>query len=123
MKFLNEDDLHEINRMVVSSTGGSFGAVNEANLHYVCARAKTISKSFCSISAYYFFSLAFEAHAFTDGNKRTSISAVVSFLAKNGRNLVASEEELIGYALLVASGQVNRKELELWLKNKIERNK
>lgn len=123
MNFLGPKDVKRINLEVIRQSGGAFGAVNEANLHHVCQRAESVSRSLAKVAAYYFYSLAFEAHAFTDGNKRTAISATVAVLNANSESLVAKDDELVGFALLVASGQAGRKEVEKWLLKRMKKQK
>ena len=121
MHFLSPEDVKRINLEVIRQTGGALGAVSEANLHHVCQRAGTVSKTLAGVAAYYFHSLAFEAHAFTDGNKRTAISAAVAFLKANSVSIEAQDDELVGFALLVASGQASRGEVEEWLIKRMKR--
>lgn len=121
MNFLEPEDAKRINREVIRQTGGAYGAVNEANLHHVCERANTSSKTASGVAAHYFHSLAFTAHAFTDGNKRTAISATVAFLAANGMKLEAKDDEVVGFALLVASGQADVSDVRKWLFKRMKR--
>ncbi len=120
MEYLTEEDLKTANHEVIKESGGANGAVNEANLHHVCDRVKTHGKNVIEKASFYLFYLAFQAHAFTDGNKRTSIAACVAFLEKNGHLLDATDEELIGMALLVASGNFSLKQTQDWLKERVK---
>ncbi len=120
MNYLTPDQLASANEKIIDSSGGTRGSLNEANLHHVCERAKSVSKEVVQIAAYYFYFLAFQAHAFTDGNKRTAIAALVEFLVINKRKLDATDEELVGFALLTASGNASKTEVEKWLKTRIK---
>lgn len=122
MKYLSLEELHEINETVIWVSGGTQGSVNEANLFHVFSRAKPI-KTISRIAAFYLYSLGYQAHAFTDGNKRTAIAAMLLFLQKNGCSIETNNEELIGIALSVASGSTTLKEAEKWVKTRIKSKK
>ncbi len=121
MHFLSPEQIRQINAKVVSASGGSTGAVNEANLHHVCERAKTVSKSIYRVAAYYLHSFAYSAHAFVDGNKRTAIGSTVEFLGGNGYAINARDDELVGMGLMAASGNASLSEVEKWLKARIKK--
>ena len=99
------------------------GAVNEANLHHACQRAKSFGKTVHEKAAFYLHFLAATAHAFTEGNKRTALATCNNFLKKNGYSLEATDEELVGISLLVASGNFTLDETTAWLKTKAKKSK
>lgn len=55
-------------------------------------------------------------HAFADGNKRTAMVAMATFLEINGEKFVAPEVETVLTMLGVASGSMTEKELAVWLR-------
>lgn len=55
------------------------------------------------------------SHPFVDGNKRVGIAAAALFLQRNGRQLVASNQEVERFTLRVAQGQVAVNEIAAWL--------
>ena len=121
MNYLSPDDVRKINLLVIRNTGGTAGAVNEANLHHLCERAKRVRGGLIEVASYYLHAIAYQAHAFTDGNKRTAIQAALLFLLSNDRALEASEDELVGMALLVATGEIKRAGIEKWLRKRVNK--
>lgn len=54
-------------------------------------------------------------HAFVDGNKRTGIYIMLSFLEMNGIRLQCTDDELVEIGLSVASGKMKYEELLQWV--------
>ena len=55
-------------------------------------------------------------HPFIDGIKRTGIACTVLFLRQNGITFSAKNSELEKFTLRVASSQIKRSEIAVWLK-------
>jgi death on curing protein len=55
---------------------------------------------------------------FIDGNKRTALVAAELFLALNGFELQASDEECVLITLSLAAGELNETELAAWIERK-----
>lgn len=123
MFFLEPEDVRKINQIVVEFSGGSKGYVNEANLFHVCAGAKRISRGVVKVAAYYLYHFAYTAHAFTDGNKRTALEAMIFFLVANGSFIKTNNEELVGLVLMTAKGEKSLVEVEQWIKTRLKRQK
>ncbi len=68
------------------------------------------------LAAGYAFGLA-RNHPFADGNKRTALVVCLSFLAQNGLELEAPQEEVYLMFYGVASGEVSEAELADWLRS------
>ena len=60
----------------------------------------------CELAAAYLFDIA-KNHPFVDGNKRTALAAADLFLAFNGLDLQAEDEDLIQFILMVAAGEID----------------
>lgn len=56
-------------------------------------------------------------HPFLDGNKRAGFMAAYTFLAVNGFQLVAPEEEAVLQTLALAASEIGAEEYALWLKD------
>ena len=54
-------------------------------------------------------------HAFFDRNKRIGIYAMLVFLELNGMEIECSEEELIALGLGIASGEIEEKDIAIWI--------
>lgn len=65
-------------------------------------------------AAVYFHGLA-TVHCFSEGNKRTAVIVGYTFLAANGVELNADEEELFSVAIQVAIKRMSLEDLARWL--------
>ena len=54
-------------------------------------------------------------HPFNDGNKRTGIHLMLTFLKLNQVSLIYSEQELVELGLSVASGEFSKSDVENWI--------
>jgi len=55
-------------------------------------------------------------HPFIDGNKRVAFVLMDVFLQENGWQITADEEEAYATMMALASGQITKVQLSLWLK-------
>ena len=62
-----------------------------------------------------------QAHAFMDGNKRIAAAITETFLETNGGQLMMTNEEVVQLFLDVASGVLNRDEVERSLRGKVRK--
>ena len=65
-------------------------------------------------------------HPFMDGNKRTAFVAASAFLLLNGKDLIASESDVVKTFQKLAEGTLSENELVLWFKKNtksIDKNK
>jgi death-on-curing protein len=58
-------------------------------------------------------------HPYNDGNKRVAFVVMAVFLALNGRELVASEPEVVTTIVALASGELDEETLENWIRRRI----
>ncbi len=68
-----------------------------------------------TLAAAYGFGLV-RNHPYRDGNKRIGFLAIVTFLAMNGRELVATDAEVVTEILALADGRVSEDELASWIR-------
>jgi death-on-curing protein len=71
-----------------------------------------------SLAAAYGFGLS-RNDAFVDGNKRTALLAIVTFLGLNGVEFDVPEPEAVVMMLAVAAGEVDEEGLALWIADKL----
>lgn len=76
------------------------------------------NEDMAALTAAYAFGLV-RNHPFIDGNKRTGLLAVVTFLGLNGIDFVAPEAETAITMLALASGEIDEGELTHWIREKI----
>ena len=60
-------------------------------------------------------------HPFVDGNKRTALAALGTFLKSNGWNLRTTQVDVIRTMVSVAAGELTEAELTAWIDGRIER--
>jgi serine/threonine-protein kinase len=71
------------------------------------------------LAAAYAFGIA-KNHPFVDGNKRTAFVACELFLAANGHELAASDEECLAMMLGLAASEVSEAEFAAWLRENVQ---
>lgn len=73
-----------------------------------------------TLAAAYAFGLA-KSNPFNDGNKRTAFLAAVVFLGLNGKELDASEAEVVQVMTALAAGSLTEQMLATWLRERLVR--
>jgi death-on-curing protein len=73
-----------------------------------------------TVAAAYAFGLA-RAHPFNDGNKRTAFLAAMIFLGLNGKDLDATETEVVQVVTALAAGSLTEAALAKWLRERLVR--
>jgi death-on-curing protein len=71
-----------------------------------------------SLAAAYGFGLL-RNHAFVDGNKRTALLAIVTFLGLNDLEFDVPEPEVVVMMLALASGEIDEDGLASWIADKL----
>ncbi len=99
--------------------GGAPGIRDQGLFESALARPQNLAAygdpDAASLAAAYGFGLA-KNHAFIDGNKRTALVALESFLMLNGFILVADDRQTVMVMLSVASGAFGEEELADWIR-------
>lgn len=115
------------NQFVVSLSGDPFAVLNEANLEYLLSAMpykygdKPEKEQVILKAAFMLDFIANKAHMFAEGNKRTSISATMLFLAINEVELRPLEPgELVTFVLSVASAKESISGIARWLSQRIK---
>ena len=62
-------------------------------------------------------------HPFLDGNKRTGYVLMRLMLMQNGQDIVATEDEKYKFVIQIASGELEFKDIKMWIQNKAASNK
>jgi len=75
-----------------------------------------------TLAAAYAFGLA-KAHPFIDGNKRASFLSAVIFLGLNGKDLDATEPEVVQVMTALAAGLLTEAALASWMRERLVRRK
>jgi death on curing protein len=122
MLFLRKDELLELHVALISTFGGIEGLRDEPGFESALAapeqRAYYEEADLAVCAATYAYHLT-KAHAFLDGNKRIAAAATELFVRLNNARLVAPNQSLIEFFLLIADGSLTRdaveQQLQLWI--------
>jgi len=100
--------------------GGPPGIRDEGALESVLGRAQNRwayeGTDLATLAAAYAFGIA-RNHPFVDGNKRTSLLALVTFLGLNDIDFVADEAEAVAMILGLAAGEIDEAGLTRWIRD------
>ncbi len=105
--------------------GGLPGVRDENGLEAALARPRQKWHSgpgadLATLAAAYAFGLA-KAHAFNDGNKRAAFLTAVIFLGLNGRDLDATEAEVVQAMTALAAGSLTESDLATFIRARLIR--
>ena len=124
MIYLTLEDLLEIHRRVIESTGGSDGIRSIPLLDSAVARPQA---TFGGIDLYpalpekaaALLHSIISNHPFVDGNKRTGFTAMDVFLRLNDYHVVAGEDEIYEFVMSVASESIALSKITSWIEQRI----
>ena len=108
----------------VAEHGGSPGVRDEGLLESALARAQQLhaygdpAPDLADLAATLAYGLA-RKHPFVDGNKRTAHVAYRTFLALNGAELLATDEEKYVAMLALAEGKLPERDFAAWLRERL----
>lgn len=120
MNYLTSVQVLFLHSRLIAETGGGSGVRDLGLLEAAVARPQAtfagaeLYPTLCAKAAALMYSLI-SNHPFVDGNKRVGIAAAALFLQRNGRQLVASNQEVERFTLRVAQGQLSVDEIAAWL--------
>ena len=100
--------------------GGAGGLRDEGMLEAALDRPRNRSAyesaELAELAAAYAFGIA-RNHLFVDGDKRTSLLALYTFLGVNGIDFVVAEADAAAMILALAAGEVNEEGLIRWIRD------
>jgi len=108
----------------IAEHGGSAGVRDEGLLESALARPQQShaygdpAPDLADLAAALAYGLA-RNHPFLDGNKRTAHVAYRTFLALNGADLVATDEEKYVAMLALAEGKLAERDFAAWLRERL----
>jgi death on curing protein len=125
MRHLTLKEIPTIHDLMIAQYGGTPGERDPEGLESALAQPSAeyfgvpLHPTPADQAAAYLFHLC-QAHAFLDGNKRTAIFAMLTFLHLNNFKLTASNDDLFDLVVGVAKGDLDKPaislKLEAWLK-------
>lgn len=124
MIYLTLEDLLEIHKSVIESTGGSEGIRSIQLLDSAVARPQA---TFGGVDLYpslpekaaALLHSVISNHPFVDGNKRTGFTAMDVFIRLNGFHLTAGEDEKYGFVISVATGTIPFAKMTDWIEQEV----
>ena len=125
MIYLTLEDLLEIHRRVIESTGGSDGIRSIPMLDSAVARPQAtfggidLYPSMPEKAAALLHSIICN-HPFVDGNKRTGFTSMDVFLLLNGYHLAGGEDEKYDFVMGIASEAISFSTIASWIEQRIE---
>jgi death-on-curing protein len=100
--------------------GGTSGLRDEGMLESALDRPKNRwayeQRDLAQLAAAYAYGIA-RNHPFVDGNKRTSLLALYTFLGVNGIDFIVPEAEAAAMILALAAGEVSEDGLTRWIRD------
>jgi len=120
--WIDPDALSAAHDEQLAEHGGAPGLRDRGMLESALARARNAAAygdpDVGALAAAYGFGLA-KNHPFVDGNKRTALVAMETFLMLNGFALTSDDAQTVLVMLSVASGSFTEGELADWLRKNI----
>jgi death-on-curing protein len=100
--------------------GGASGLRDEGMLESALDRPRNKwayeNAELAELAAAYAFAIA-RNHPFVDGNKRSSLLAIYTFLGLNGLDFVVPEAEAAAVILAMAAGEISEESLTRWIRD------
>lgn len=96
--------------------GGSSGLRDAALLESALGRPQNENAELPDLAAAYGYGIA-RNHPFVDGNKRTALLAIYTFLGLNGIEFIVPEADAAAMILALAAGEVSEASLTRWIRD------
>lgn len=123
-KFLPKQAIIYFQEQIIGLYGGILGIRDEGLLNSALEQPGAtfdgayLHDSLAKMAAAYGFHLC-QNHPFIDGNKRIALMAMDAFLQINGYEIIAPEKEVYEVIMKLASGNITKAELCLWIEANI----
>lgn len=122
--WISPEAVFAMHEMQIAEHGGSSGTRDVGLLLSALARPENLNAcgenvDIAALAASYAFGIA-KNHPFVDGNKRTALVVMRTFLLLNGANLAASQAEKYIAILRLADGSLSEEELAGWIRERLQ---
>ena len=121
MRYPTLDDVLTLHRLTLDAYGGSTGLRDMGALQSALAAprqtmfGRELYPGIADKSTIILYLLT-QNHPFTDGNKRTALSACFWFLESNGYTLDVGSEDLYQFTIDIASGRLDKDAVTAWMR-------
>ena len=124
MRLLTLDAVLAIHRRQIAEHGGEAGLRDLGLLESALSRPRNIiayaeKADTAALAAAYAFGIA-KNHPFLDGNKRTALVVMRTFLILNGADIDASQQDKYQTILALADGRLTEPDLAEWIRSKLK---
>lgn len=92
MKYLTTQEILQIHDDIIKETGGYAGILSYGNLDFIVNQME-IPKTIERAATVLFYGIL-TSHPFVDGNKRTGLEIMKTFLYMNGKKFVAKDNDV-----------------------------
>jgi death on curing protein len=123
-KFLPKQAIIYFHEQIIGLYGGILGIRDEGLLNSALEQPGAtfdgayLHDSLAKMAAAYGFHLC-QNQPFVDGNKRIALMAMDAFLQINGSEIIAPEKEVYKIIMKLASGNITKADLSLWIEANI----
>jgi len=117
VKYLTTDEIVAIHDEIIKETGGYEGIISYGNLDFTVSQMQ-IPKDIVRKAAILFNGIL-TSHPFLDGNKRTALECMKTFLFLNGRGFSADEKDIWDKVHSISEGKLKFDEVVNWIKKNI----
>jgi len=121
MLYLSIEEILQLHFKIIDDYGGGHGVRDEGRIKSVSEAPKLEEfghqqyPSVCEKAAVYLRNIIAD-HPFVDGNKRTAVTVMGIFLARNNLQMTATQKELEDFAVKVAVDHLDIPVIAAWLK-------
>ncbi len=121
MRWLTSREVLAMHARQIAEHGGSAGVRDLGLLESALARPQNIhvygtDADLAALDAAYAFGIA-KNHPFVDGNKRTALVAMRTFIVLNGADLLATQQNKYLTILSLADGSLSETALAAWIRS------
>lgn len=114
VKYLTTEEIVAIHDEIVKETGGHSGILSGGNLDFIVSQTE-VPRSLERKSATLFYGILTK-HPFVDGNKRTALEAMKTFLHLNGKSFIATDDDVWNNLHSISEGKLKFEEVVSWIK-------
>ncbi|UTY27996.1 type II toxin-antitoxin system death-on-curing family toxin [Treponema putidum] len=120
MIFFTQQQVKEMHRSLISTTGGTDGIRDEGLLDsalqspFQTFNRKELYFDIIDKAAQLCYALI-KNHPFIDGNKRIGVHVMLVFLELNNKKMTYTQNELVDLGLGIASGNITSEKIKKWI--------
>ncbi len=114
MKYLTTQEILQIHDDIIKETGGHSGILSYGNLDFIINQME-IPKTRERAATVLFYGIL-TSHPFVDGNKRTGLESMKTFLYLNGKEFVAKDNVIWNKLHDISEGKLKFEEILNWIK-------